>query len=285
MFLNLESNEIMLSIYNGNREPISRGNSRLNRLKVKAVLFDFADTLVNTERFDYDKCLGKMVKSLGKNGISVPFESFKQGYFDSRDRFYRQTEKTLEEQNFAERIIETLGSCSINVGAEDERIREATEAFSSCFARSLTIDSYLPSLLEQLHRKYKLAVVSNMSFAEAIFQSLREFNIANHFDAVIVSGILGRRKPNPKIFQKALQTLNVKAKEAAFVGDSPRADIEGARQLGMKTVLLIKKSKKQPATDTAQFYIREGKSNVKPDQTIPNLANLEKALRNLSRQP
>ena len=275
----------MLSIYNGNREPISRDERRLNRLNIKAVLFDFADTLVNTERFDYDKCLGKMVRSLSRTGISVPFESFKQGYFDSRDRFYKQTEKTLEEQNFAKRIIETLASCSINIGAEDERICEAIKAFSKCFARSLTIDGYLPSLLEQLHKKYKLAIVSNMSFAGAIFRSLREFNIANNFDAVIVSGIVGWRKPSPKIFEKALQTLDVKAKQAAFVGDSLRADMEGARQVGMKTVLLIKKGKKQPVTDTAQFYIRESKSNVKPDRTIRNLANLERALRSLPRQP
>jgi putative hydrolase of the HAD superfamily len=253
-------------------------------LNVEAVLFDFADTLVNTERFDYDKCLGKMVQSLGKNGISVPFESFKRGYFDSRDRFYKQTEKTLEEQNFAERITETLRSCSIRIGAEDERIHEAAEAFSNCFAKSLTIDSYLPSLLERLHEKYKLAVVSNMSFAGAIFQSLKEFNIANHFDAVIVSGIFGWRKPSLKIFQEALQTLDVKAEEAVFVGDSPRADIEGAKQLGMKTVLFIEKSKKEPVTDTAQFYVEEGKSNVKPGRTIRKLANLPRALRDLSRR-
>jgi FMN phosphatase YigB (HAD superfamily) len=122
-----------------------------------------------------------------------------------------------------------------------------------------------------------------MSFAEAIFQSLREFNIANHFDAVIVSGILGWRKPSPMIFRKALQTLGVKAKEAAFVGDSRRADIEGARKLGMNTVLLIEKRKKQPVTDTAQFYSTEGKSNVKPDRTIRKLANLERTLRLLSK--
>jgi putative hydrolase of the HAD superfamily len=253
-------------------------------LTVKAVLFDFADTLVSTERFDYDRCLGKIVQSLVKNGISVPFEDFKRRYFDSRDRFYKQTEKTLEEQNFAERIIETLRSCGIKVGAEDERIREAAEGFSNCFAKSLTIDCYLPSLLEQLHKKYKLAVVSNMSLTGAIFQSLREFNITDHFDAVIVSGILGWRKPSPRIFQKALRTLDVKAKEAAFVGDSPRADIDGARQLGMKTVLLVEKSKKQPVTDTAQFYIEEGKCNVKPDRTITKLANLPRALRDLSRR-
>lgn len=248
-------------------------------MTVKAVLFDFADTLVYTERFDYDTCLGKMVQSLSKNGLAVPFESFKQGYFASRDRFYKATEKTLEEQNFAERITETLESCGIKLSADDQRIREASEAFSNCFTNSLTMNSYLPSLLEQLHKKYKLAIVSNMSFAEAIFKSLTEFNVRNHFDAIVISGILGWRKPSSRIFEKALHTLDVKTEEAVFVGDSLRADIEGAKQLGMKTILLIEKNKKQPVTDTAQFYIKEGKSNVEPDRTIKKLANLPIALR------
>lgn len=253
-------------------------------MTIKAVLFDFADTLVHTERFDYDTCLRKMVKSLSKSGVSVPFEDFKRGYFDSRDRFYKETEKTLEEQNFAERIREALRFCDIKLNTDDERIREAAEAFSKCFAKSLTIDSYLPSLLERLHKKCKLAVVSNMSFAEAVFQSLREFDVSRYFDATVVSGALGWRKPSPIIFREALNTLGVKAEEAVFVGDSPRADMDGAKQLNMKTVLLIEKNKKQPATDTFQFYRKEGKSNVKPDKTVSKLANLPKALHSLSKQ-
>jgi putative hydrolase of the HAD superfamily len=253
-------------------------------LTIKAVLFDFADTLVHTDKFEYDTCLGKMVQSLRKNGVSVPFESFKLGYLESRDRFYKETEKTLEEQNFAERISEALKSCGIKLGSDDERIREATEAFSNCFVKSLTIDDYLPSLLKKLHKKYKLALVSNMSFAGAIFQSMRQLNIAEHFDGVIVSGVLGWRKPSPRIFQEALHALDVRADEAAFVGDSPRADMEGAKRLNMKAVLLIEKTRKQPMTDTAQFYMRESKSNVKPDRTIRNLANLPRALHSLSGQ-
>jgi putative hydrolase of the HAD superfamily len=253
-------------------------------LTVKAILFDFADTLVHTERFDYDTCLRKMLQSLSKNGISVAFENFKEGYFISRDRFYKETEKTLEEQDFAERIRETLEPCGIKLSANDKRIREAAEAFSDCFAESLTMDNYLPSLLERLHEKYKLAVVSNMSFAEAIFQSLRRFDIAKHFNAITVSGVLGWRKPSPRIFREALRTLDVKAQEAVFVGDSPLADIKGAKQLGMKTVLLIEKDKKEPSTDTFQFYIKEGKSGVKPDKTISKLADLPTALRNLAKR-
>jgi putative hydrolase of the HAD superfamily len=252
---------------------------------VKAVLFDFADTLVHTERFDYDTCLKKMVHSLNKNGITVPFESFKRGYFDSRDRFYKETEKTLKEQDFEQRIRETLRKCGIRLNVDDGPMREAAEAFSNCFAKSMTIESYLPSLLETLHKRYRLAAVSNMSFAEAIFQSLKEFDIYKHFDAVVVSGVLGWRKPSPRIFHAALRALDVKAKEAVFVGDSPIADIEGAKQLGMKTVLLAEKNRKEPLTDTYQFYIREEKSNVKPDRTISKLSNLPRALHSLSKQP
>jgi putative hydrolase of the HAD superfamily len=251
---------------------------------VRAIMFDFADTLVHTERFDYDTCLKKMAQSIGKDGISVPFEDFKRAYFDSRDRFYKQTEKTLEEQDFAERIRETLRNCGIMLNLEDEVVREAAEAFSNCFAKSITIESYLPSLLERLHKRYRLAVVSNMSLAEAIFQSLKELSISKHFDAVLVSGVLGWRKPSPRLFQAALEALDVKAVEAVFVGDSPIADVEGARKLGMKTVLVVEKRRKQPSTDTFQFYMREGKSNVKPDRTIRKLANLPRAMHSLSKQ-
>jgi HAD superfamily hydrolase (TIGR01549 family) len=251
---------------------------------VKAVLFDFADTLVHTERFDYNTCLNSMVQSLSKNGISVAFEDFKRGYFDSRDRFYKETEKTLEEQNFAERIRETLRNCGVKLNVSDEALREAEEAFSNCFAKSLMIEGYLPSLLERLHKSYSLAVVSNMSFAEAIFQSLKQFDIRKHFDAVVVSGVLGWRKPSPGIFQAALQALDVKAEESVFVGDSPIADVEGAKQLGIRTVLILEKDRRQPSTDTFQFYIREGKSKVKPDRTVRKLASLPRALHSLSRQ-
>jgi putative hydrolase of the HAD superfamily len=257
----------------------------LTQMALQAVLFDYADTLVHSERFDYDVCMKKMVQTLSKNEVSVAFESFKQGYFDSRDRFYMETEKTLEEQDFAERITETLRSCGISLNARDQPVQEAAEAFSNCFAKSLTIESYLPSLLERLHKRWRLAVVSNMSFAEAIFQSLKEFDIYKNFDAVIVSGIIGWRKPSPRIFESALQALKVKAEESVFVGDSPKADVEGAKQLGMKTVLLVQKNRKQPSTDTYQFYIKKGKSNVKPDKTIIKLADLPKALQNLSKQP
>jgi len=253
-------------------------------LTIKAVLFDFGDTLINTEKFDYDACLRKVHQNLARNGIAVPYNDFKRIYFDVRDRFYEKTAETLEEQDFADRVTETLKPLGIELPKSDKRVQEAVEVFLDAFINSLRIEAYLPQLLEQLSKKYKLAVVSNMSFAKAVFRSLKKFDIAKYFDAIIISGNVGWRKPSSKIFLKALDALNVKPSQAVFVGDSPKADIEGAKTLGIKTVLVTQKEKKTPSTDTFQLYIDKGTQSGNPDKAIMELAQLLEALNCLSKQ-
>ena len=57
-------------------------------------------------------------------------------------------------------------------------------------------------------------------------------------DAVVGSKAHGRTKPHPSIFVAALEALGVRADETAMVGDSYEDDIEGARSLGMRAILL-----------------------------------------------
>jgi putative hydrolase of the HAD superfamily len=46
---------------------------------------------------------------------------------------------------------------------------------------------------------------------------------------------VGRRKPDPEIFQRALDALGVAPQEALFVGDTLASDIAGAAALGLRT--------------------------------------------------
>jgi len=55
---------------------------------------------------------------------------------------------------------------------------------------------------------------------------------------VVVSGEFGKAKPGPEIFKEALRLLKKEPGETVFVGDSPAADIEGARRAGMSTAWL-----------------------------------------------
>jgi putative hydrolase of the HAD superfamily len=56
------------------------------------------------------------------------------------------------------------------------------------------------------------------------------------FDAHTISGHHGIEKPDPRLFQIALDSLGVRADQAAHVGDSLSADVVGARQAGLRAV-------------------------------------------------
>jgi putative hydrolase of the HAD superfamily len=70
--------------------------------------------------------------------------------------------------------------------------------------------------LEGLHGKFKLGVISNsMSQVPKVF--LEQNKLAGYFDEIVISGAIGFRKPNPKIFNHALERLktNPSANSAA----------------------------------------------------------------------
>jgi FMN phosphatase YigB (HAD superfamily) len=55
-------------------------------------------------------------------------------------------------------------------------------------------------------------------------------------DAIVLSSEVGKRKPHPAIFERALSELDVRSDEALFVGDRLDADVFGAARVGMRTV-------------------------------------------------
>jgi HAD superfamily hydrolase (TIGR01549 family) len=95
-------------------------------------------------------------------------------------------------------------------------------------------DDALPALDELRRRGVRIGLVSNGA------RDLEEF-AAHHgldVDAMVGSRAHGRIKPDPSIFTAALAALETPAEEAAMVGDSYEDDIEGARALGMRAILV-----------------------------------------------
>jgi putative hydrolase of the HAD superfamily len=81
-----------------------------------------------------------------------------------------------------------------------------------------------------------LGVVSNSEGRAE--QALEAAGLRDYFDVVVDSGILGIEKPDPRIFQAALQALRVTPEEALYVGDLYDVDVLGAQAAGMQAVLL-----------------------------------------------
>jgi len=224
---------------------------------VKAILFDWGDTLIQMVQFDYDACLSKLHESLLHDGIALPFQEFKRLYFQTRDRLYKETEESLEEPNFLLRILETLKHFGYALEETDERIVGAADAFAEAFADQTTMKDLVPAVLEQLRHKYKLGVISNFALPPGVEKTLERFDLAKFFDVILISGEVGWRKPSPRIFQKALESLKVGASESVFVGDSPVSDVEGAKRIGMKTVLVRKSLTDEKETGNPDALINE----------------------------
>jgi len=92
----------------------------------------------------------------------------------------------------------------------------------------------LPVLDELRAARLSIGLVSNG------IRDLTEF-VAHHrldVDAIVDSRTHGRVKPHPTIFQAALEALGADASESVMVGDSLAEDVEGARALGMRAILI-----------------------------------------------
>ena len=85
---------------------------------------------------------------------------------------------------------------------------------------------------------YKLGLISNTHWR--FLPSLRE-QFEGFFDVITLSYEHGHVKPHPSIFMSTLEKLKVNPHQSLHVGDAPIADIEGARNIGMKTVFVNRK--------------------------------------------
>ena len=89
----------------------------------------------------------------------------------------------------------------------------------------------VPSVLEQLQPRFQLAVISN--FDGRLRLILEHLGISKFFRHVFVSSELGADKPDPEIYRRALQFIDLKPNEVLHVGDDPERDWEAASAAGL----------------------------------------------------
>jgi putative hydrolase of the HAD superfamily len=97
-------------------------------------------------------------------------------------------------------------------------------------------DDVAPTLTELKRRGLKLGVISN--FDSRLYDVLRSCGLDHFFDSVHISARVGAAKPDPAIFQAALNYHLVEARQAWHAGDSLREDVEGAAAIGMNALLI-----------------------------------------------
>lgn len=156
---------------------------------------------------------------------------------------------------YTSRIIELMGGQGPGV------VLAAREIYDD-WAHHHHFEMYddVPGALRALQRQgVKMGLISNSHRSLVGFQE--HFALDGLMSVTVSSAEFGVMKPDPRIFQEALDQMQVTAAEAVMVGDSLPHDVLGARQIGMRGVWLDRDRRRARATDF--------------DETIPVIESLD----------
>jgi HAD superfamily hydrolase (TIGR01549 family) len=134
--------------------------------------------------------------------------------------------------DYTRAIIEHMGGSGPGTGLA---ARDIYEEWAACHHFFL-YDDVAPALTALAAAGLKIGLISNTP--RPLDEFAAHFSLDHIFSAAISSAELGYLKPHPAIFEAALAAVGEPAGAAVMVGDSVKADIEGARQIGMRAVLV-----------------------------------------------
>jgi epoxide hydrolase-like predicted phosphatase len=185
-------------------------------MSIRAVLFDLGGVIVRTEyqaprqhlaeRFGMDyEDIEKIVFGGGANGSAA-----------------RATIGEITEEEHWHNVVKTLKQPANDY----EKIR------AEFFAGDV-IDHAILDFLRSIKPKYKTGLISNAW--SGLRKSILREKFDDAFDYMIISAEVGAAKPDPRIFQIALEQVQVEANEAVFVDDFIE-NIEACQKVGMKGI-------------------------------------------------
>lgn len=209
----------------------------------KAAIFDLDGTLLDRDRsvasfieVQYDRFLGK----LGH----IPKEQYVQRFIELDARGYRW--KDLVYQQLIEEFGITGISWEIMLADYVSQFKEHCMGFPG-----------LEEMLQNLERSgIQLAIITNGP-GQLQMDSIRALGIEGYFSVILVSGIENVSKPDPRIFEKALEALGVKAQEAVYIGDHPENDVAAAKAVGMSAIWLENPYGQAPSADFSITHLQQ----------------------------
>jgi putative hydrolase of the HAD superfamily len=219
---------------------------------LRAVLFDWGGTLMRDEWSDEIALEGHSagLAALARDGLPDPatFTSYLREH--EAELFPLMSEDEID-------ISDVMAGSFRDHGVEltDDDVRLYLQAAQDVWSSHYMLADSTHALLEALRaRGLKLALVSNTASPGWLLEPILERQgITERVDTVVLSSEVGKRKPHPAIFERALRELDVPSSEALFVGDRLEADVVGASRVGMKTVQAV------------WFRADEGPEGVEPD--------------------
>ena len=179
-----------------------------------------------------------------------PFEGLWGDFFDEHDENFTKLSRIAPgyREEAWKNGLEREGVRVEGLGEElAERFRE--ERKKHPFVYDETFD-----VLEKVKDSYELILLTNGSPHLQHTKLELTPELVPYFKEIIVSGAVGKGKPEPEMFEIALEKVGIAKEEAIMVGDNLNTDIKGANQCGIRTVW-INHHQKKPELVTPTYEI------------------------------
>ncbi|MEH7011299.1 HAD family hydrolase [Neobacillus niacini] len=186
---------------------------------IKAVLFDLDGTLLDRDesvkRFIYSQYdrLNRVVGHIPRENYIKRFIELDQRGYVWKDKVYQQLVTEFEIREITR--------------------EELLQDYISEFKNHCVPFPNLVNMLQELRsRNLQLGMITN-GRGQFQLDNIKALGIEKYFDRILISEWEGIKKPDPDIFRRALEQLNVAPHESIFVGDHPDNDVKAAQNVGM----------------------------------------------------
>jgi FMN phosphatase YigB (HAD superfamily) len=240
---------------------------------IRAVVLDLFDTLVDLrgENLPVEEHHGmplpastRRLHALLRERADVDFDTFvralgegARAFAESHFAVHREVPTRLRFEDLSRRL-----------GLADARLPDLlTEIHMSVLRGEVVVPPHHGEVLDVLRQGLRIGLCSNFSHSETALGILEESDLRRRLDAIAISDAVGLRKPRREIFEAVLAELGVEPRETLHVGDSLRADVGGAAELGIGSVWITRRVR-DPAE---RLRAHEGPP---PDHVIGDLAEL-----------
>jgi putative hydrolase of the HAD superfamily len=201
-----------------------------------AVLFDLYGTLIDIRTDEGDPGVWwALAQYLGYLGVQIGSEELR-GQYQARIDFQISSSPHDHPEVDVFAVFRDIFAAYGKMKVSREKIITAAMLFRSLSRRQFGLFPDAVAVLKRLRGRHAVALVSD---AQWVFTEpeLEITGLRDLFEVRVLSSRLGFKKPDPRLFAKALAAIHVPPASAVYVGDNPSRDLVGAKRAGMKSVL------------------------------------------------
>ena len=233
--------------------------------EIDAILFDMGGTLRGSVKLSQAEKHAVIQKIIDLVHSDANVEDFTRMLADHAQAYKNWAERTLKELS-----EEDLWTQWMLPNWPEDLIRANAVTLNQLYRDSLSTRTAFPEtydvILQLYRRGYRLGLVSNTTSSVEVPALLKNLHIIGCFETVVLSTVIGKRKPDPNILLDATDRMGVDPARCAYIGDQPKRDVAAAQKAGFAKSVIIRQGRKSSINVDNPYLV--------PDHKIKNLTEL-----------